>query len=171
MASEALIKARRDAGLCRCGVALEGGYKQCPICRYNGTQKMRNKVNAGICVRCGTEKAHRYLCDVCRKIESDLGASRRRRQKQAVVALYGGHCICCGETTLEFLTMDHRNRDGAIERRSTGIDGGPRFYRRLLKLGVPRIDLQLLCANCNLGRELNGGVCPHQAKKQYAEAR
>ena len=32
----------------------------------------------------------------------------------------------------------------------------------LKRLGWPRDRYQLLCANCNFGKLMNGGVCPHQ---------
>lgn len=36
-----------------------------------------------------------------------------------------------------------------------------RLYRSLKRRGFPKDRFRLLCANCNLGRYLNGGVCPH----------
>lgn len=39
----------------------------------------------------------------------------------------------------------------------TGYD----FYRWLRKHSYPKGNFRLLCFNCNCGRELNGGICPH----------
>ena len=38
-----------------------------------------------------------------------------------------------------------------------------------LKRDEKRADIQILCFNCNIGRSLNGGICPHHkpAKKSY----
>jgi hypothetical protein len=33
--------------------------------------------------------------------------------------------------------------------------------RYIIKNNYPD-DFQILCANCNWGKQLNGGVCPHQ---------
>jgi hypothetical protein len=77
-----------------------------------------------------------------------------------VVVAYGGKCSCCGEKEKRFLQVDHINSDGGPER-AAGIATG-NLYRRLKRLGFPRDRYQLLCANCNHGRYLNGGVCPHK---------
>jgi hypothetical protein len=34
----------------------------------------------------------------------------------------------------------------------------------LKRLGWPKEKYRILCANCNHGRALNGGVCPHQQR-------
>ena len=70
-------------------------------------------------------------------------------------------CACCGETQRTFLTLDHINGDGNKERKALGRSGGETFYAHLRKQGYPR-GYQVLCFNCNHGRYLNGGVCPHQ---------
>jgi hypothetical protein len=114
----------------------------------------------------GSRKGFRKKCWRCRYDSFDhsrLKAKRsiaRAETKIAVIALYGGKCQCCSESNISFLTIDHVNRDGAKERK-LGPNGGFNFYRRLLKMG--RQDkYQILCFNCNLGRELNGGICPHK---------
>ena len=58
-----------------------------------------------------------------------------------------------------FLTIDHVNRDGAQRRREREAMGYG-FYRQIVKTGFPA-DLQVLCFNCNCGRERNNGLCPH----------
>lgn len=77
-------------------------------------------------------------------------------------------CHCCGETTVSFLTLDHLNNDGKADR--AGMKRmGIAFYRKLISQGLPdRPDLAVACFNCNLGRCVNGGVCPH---KEAAKAR
>lgn len=37
-----------------------------------------------------------------------------------------------------------------------------KLFAVLKRLGWPRDRYQLLCANCNFGKLMNGGVCPHQ---------
>jgi hypothetical protein len=44
------------------------------------------------------------------------------------------------------------------------IGGCGYFYRWLRKNGFPP-GFQVLCYNCNQGKALGGGVCPHQAGK------
>jgi hypothetical protein len=88
--------------------------------------------------------------------------------KRQVMDAYGGHCACCGETELVFLTIDHVNDDGAEHRREIAAERGSKWlqagaptYRWLRDNDFPS-GFQVLCANCNSGRYWNGGVCPHQ---------
>lgn len=76
---------------------------------------------------------------------------------------YGGHCNCCGETQVEFLSLDHINNDGGRRRRE-GLDRvGKNFYFDLKKAGFPkRDDLQVLCYNCNFSKRYTGR-CPHES--------
>lgn len=76
------------------------------------------------------------------------------------VAAYGGRCFCCGETEPMFLSIDHVNGGGLLHRKAAGMYG-TNFYRWLKKNGFPKKGLRLACLNCNLGRQRNGGVCPH----------
>jgi hypothetical protein len=80
---------------------------------------------------------------------------------------YGGSCVCCGESKLAFLTLDHIHNDGG-KRRKSGEALGTRFYKRLLKVPVDPT-LQVLCWNCNMGKRLSG-VCPHQDNSCIEEA-
>lgn len=90
--------------------------------------------------------------------------------RHEVVMAYGGYkCACCGETEPAFLQIDHVNNDGAEHRRSLGYKGnGKGANGRTLKWlrdnGFPP-GFQILCANCNFGKALNGGVCPHKSDK------
>lgn len=77
-------------------------------------------------------------------------------------AAYGGACCaCCGESQIQFLSLDHINGNGNKHRKETGNAGGHRFYRVLKKQGFPP-GYQVLCMNCNCGRHRNGGICPHK---------
>lgn len=90
------------------------------------------------------------------------GRARRKRrfyQKLSLVAIqrYGGRCECCGESTPEFLTLDHINGDGHKDKRTQKGDWHVHVAR-----GPLRDDLRVLCYNCNCGRERNDGICPHE---------
>lgn len=86
--------------------------------------------------------------------------------REQVYSGYGGECQCpkCPEKDPRFLTVDHVNNDGHLERdRGVGKRRGSQghdLYRRLIREGFPKT-FQLLCFNCNLGKARNGGVCPH----------
>ena len=83
----------------------------------------------------------------------------RATKKEKVLDAYGKSCACCGEAQVLFLTIDHVNNDGAAHRSKIG-NGSSNLYTWLIKNGFPE-RFQVLCSNCNLGKHLNGGVCPH----------
>lgn len=88
--------------------------------------------------------------------------AKGRSIKMEFIAEYGGMCSCCGEANPLFLTLDHIH--GRTEKRLRGW----RLYENLKRAGWPKDGLRLLCFNCNSGRQLNGGICPHQTAKVEA---
>lgn len=94
--------------------------------------------------------------------------NHNRKLKQQAVEAYGGKCACCGEVHLEFLTLDHVNKDGASHRKSESgnsryMGSGSYWYRKLRDEGYPNNPpLQVLCFNCNFASFW--GVCPHQGE-------
>lgn len=89
-----------------------------------------------------------------------------RKLRNKVLTHYGGNppkCTCCGETEIEFLTIDHINNDGAEHRRQIGRykSVGSNFYKWLKQNNFPK-GFQVLCYNCNCGRGKNYGICPHK---------
>lgn len=66
-------------------------------------------------------------------------------------------CGCCGEATVAFLTFEHTQGGGRAHRRETGGGG---FISWLRVNGYPE-GFEVLCMNCNHGRRVNGGICPH----------
>jgi hypothetical protein len=58
------------------------------------------------------------------------------------------------------LTIDHVNSDGNVERRQSIGHTGRKVYKMLKRLGYPAT-FRVLCWNCNTGRAINGGICPH----------
>lgn len=90
--------------------------------------------------------------------------------KRQVMDAYGGKCACCDESELVFLTIDHIDGNGAEHRREMGAkragegrwgQAGAPTYRWLRDNNFPS-GFQVLCANCNCGKQWNGGICPHQ---------
>jgi 5-methylcytosine-specific restriction endonuclease McrA len=121
-------------------------------------------------------------CKVCfkerikKRYESnpDLYRTRSREQyrktKREVMDRYGKVCQCCGESHLEFLTLDHINQDGAEKRREMGFEHtctGYNFYLWLRRQDYPDLGLQVLCANCNTAKGAYG-KCPHQVERENA---
>lgn len=83
--------------------------------------------------------------------------------RDQVLAAYGSRCRCCGETIKRFLTLDHVNNDGAVHRKELQAETIS-IYAWAVANDYPDV-IQILCYNCNLGRALNGGICPHQESK------
>jgi len=88
--------------------------------------------------------------------------------KREVFEAYGGaRCACCCEIEIEFLCLDHIRNDGNAHRKKLGGRiMGMRFYYWLKRHGFPKeFGLQVLCFNCNNGKRINGGVCPHDLSR------
>ncbi len=94
--------------------------------------------------------------------------ARRQRLKDASFAAYGGYkCACCGETEKMFLSLDHKNNDGGKWRKETfgtAKEASIGLYRWLAENKYPD-NIQVLCMNCNVGKHKNGGICPHQVRR------
>lgn len=81
------------------------------------------------------------------------------RQRDAVFAFYGGSnpaCECCGESHIEFLTIDHIDGGGNIHRKEIGSSA---LYGWLIKNNFPD-GYRVLCMNCNWSIGIRG-YCPH----------
>jgi len=124
----------------------------------------QEKKALGLCVGCGVEgkpMVYGLLCYGCGLVDRQ----RNVRLKNDAIQKYGGECECCGETRIAFLTIDHKNNDGAERRREDKHYNGRSFYRRLVREPIDPT-LRVLCWNCNLGRR-STGVCPHKDNSFY----
>lgn len=81
----------------------------------------------------------------------------RREIKLTVMVQYGGKCACCGETELEFLTIDHIDGGGTQHRKRLNT---PNIYRWLMQNNFPP-GFQVLCMNCNFATRYKN-ICPHK---------
>ena len=86
------------------------------------------------------------------------GGKQNRLLRSDALAAYGGKCVCCGETTYEFLCIDHVGGGGSQHRKSIGVSN---IYPWLAKQGYPP-GFRVLCHNCNMADGFYG-ECPHQA--------
>ena len=77
------------------------------------------------------------------------------RLRVEVLEHYGSVCECCGESTVEFLAIDHVAgiRPDGVPRSSHGL------YCWLRKNDYPP-GFRALCHNCNMSYG-NYGICPH----------
>lgn len=103
----------------------------------------------------------RYASDT--EYREELKSKKRantRRNRELVLSKYGGSCACCGESTYEFLAVDHITGDGNKHRKAIGRKGGEAFYTWLIKNEFP-VGFRVLCHNCNVSRGLYK-ACPHE---------
>jgi len=110
-----------------------------------------------------------------RNPEKDREYNRKVRHRitREVLTHYGGDppkCVCCGESNIFFLSIDHINNNGAEHRKQIfgkyKFTGGPAFYYWLKKNNYPE-EYQVLCFNCNQGKLRNKGICPHKKIEEW----
>jgi hypothetical protein len=128
--------------------------------------------NTKVCIQCGLEKNIQDFhvhsnrngktyshCKVCHN--NRVRVSSRKLKVECLENYGGAICQCCGETKIEFLTIDHINRDGTPHRKEISKDGkGAHIYRWLKKNNFPS-GFRVLCMNCNFSIG-HFGYCPHQ---------
>lgn len=84
-------------------------------------------------------------------VNANWRVARERRKEKTFVSL-GGRCVCCAESDLRFLTIDHIDNDGQVD----AVYGDPLYS--LVRKDPSRF--RILCWNCNSGRR--HGQCPHE---------
>lgn len=141
------------------------------------------RIKAGLCRQCGQFPANpnRIHCSGCLNLAKHRSAIRQRefyaeikeerrlyrqRLRREVIEFYGGKCVCCGETTFEFLTLDHIANDGAEHRRNVKTRDITQWAR---SHNYPT-GLQVMCMNCNCAKSWYG-ECPHKTLKELKEQR
>lgn len=166
-----------------------GGYRnQCNSCknggmtvgRCEGCGKSFGRWNDGrtLCAQCrpqltkaclccttefvGSMEQRLYCSSTCQQaalVGKRKNASRALRLE--VLRAYSAGtpaCSCCGETMMQFLALDHINGGGRKHRQELGGGG----YWTWLRANDFPPGFRVLCHNCNLGRQFNGGTCPHE---------
>lgn len=156
------LKARRKrrliGGRCAYCPALVNGKTICPACSKKRRLKADEKRSLGICTSLGCANLAVPGKASCSQ-HSLIRSERLRNLKQTCLNHYGQKCNCpcgCTVTNLFHLTIDHKNNDGATQRREQKIHGGHANYRRIINSGFPD-DLQVLCWNCNCAKHFYGG--------------
>lgn len=171
---------RRKAGICICcGIAARplNGYKSCETCREN-KRILRAKYKAQSICYCGREPKFGYkICQTCLDSQqkyrenhpegkqqrytrsTNRTTTKRKLLKLQIFEVYGNKCNCCGESTFEFLQIDHVFGGGTKHRKELGGSGGLNLYKWIVNSGFPP-DFQLLCSNCNWSKGVYG-YCPH----------
>lgn len=123
-----------------------------------------------LCIRCYSKQPHRAEHDRKRCLNyyrenrekySASNKANRQRAKQECYQFYGTSCACCGESRIEFLTIDHINGGGTKHRREEKIGN---IYFWLKRNSFPS-GFRTLCFNCNCSLG-HSGYCPHEVQRQ-----
>jgi hypothetical protein len=149
-------------GLCpRCGKAPLPGKIYCASHTAYQTliimQRYNDRRAKNQCTVCGVDLSvdESIRCKKCNDIHVEASKRKWHRDREKVLDHYGAKCACCGETTYEFLEVDHINGDGKRHRRLVGMH----MMSWIIRHKFPT-DLRKLCANCNRGIA-NYKICPH----------
>jgi hypothetical protein len=107
-----------------------------------------------LCYNCNYSKNRREYLN---KLESDMTKKELKEFHLWQDAYkFFGRCEICKETSLKYLTVDHRNNNGNLRRKIEKEPGGAQLLRRFELMGWPeslRLEYRLLCYNCNCGRQ------------------
>src|SRR4030042_4863970 len=144
---------------------------ECYLCGIN-KNKDGTPIKYRICKACNNRRAHQYYLKNSKKLkertmlwkkknkEKVIEISKKYRMGLKLQALksYSNNknprCICCGETEIDFLCLDHINNDGFKEREKYGL--GTSFLKWLKVNNYPKhLNLQVMCFDCNFSKRIH----------------
>jgi len=133
-------------------------FIHCQKCSNRIKEQSKKRKLKGLCVKCNNKVVeNKSLCQECSKLSNDRTTKKRKNDKEIVFKYYGNKCVCCQESRIEFLTIDHVNNDGAEDRRKNKHKA---ICHHIIKQNFPD-KYQILCWNCNAAKQYYG-VCPHK---------
>lgn len=153
----------RSLGKCsKCSEPSADGLVTCARHAQNRLEYVRamkkDWADNGLCTNCGDAKNSQTTkyCRTCQQASS----SRHHTYRIAAINAYGGSacaCSACSEKNIKLLCIDHTNNDGNEHRKKLNR----KSIYGWLKINNYPPGFQVLCFNCNIGKSLNGGTCPH----------
>jgi len=152
---------------------VEQKTKVCPRCKRekptNLFYKNRKGQYSSYCKSCHMAYGMRINYNKRKECKRDYIKNNNKDNKIIIIEHYSDGkncCACCGESHIEFLTLDHINGGGSKQKRDLGISGSntQKFYKWLINNNFPNDPhLQVLCFNCNITKGIYG-YCPHKTK-------
>jgi len=97
-------------------------------------------------------------CKLC--FNKQISGNAKKLKREVLNNYNGPKCVCCGETNINFLTIDHIKGKGNEHRKMVNDPKGSKLYRWLKKNHFPE-GFRVLCMNCNFALG-HFGHCPHQ---------
>lgn len=153
----------------------EDGYRgKCRVCtnikrretkekKQNGYEPQYRFVNIALDDNLtGTERLVAYHKEYRKIYAKEISEKKKAEENNAKIdgiKYYGGKCSCCGESIIEFLTLEHLNGRDKTKKRRTGKAA----WLEAKRAGWPN-DLTVLCFNCNCAKGAFGS-CPHTWEK------
>lgn len=123
--------------------------KKCSLCKEIRNTKDFPRRN---------DKVRRKECRFCINTRT---RNKWRELRTEIFNHYGWECQCCGEKIRQFLSLDHINNDGYLDKNPNGDKkSGKELYLLVKRQGFPK-KYQTLCMNCNWGKKVSG-ICPHK---------
>lgn len=164
------VRPKRPCVVCRRPLPIRGTDLTCsPACSVKWKTRRKRawyleRERLGLCISCdGQRREGRSKCGECARKFTAYITTRLAKLKRSALDAYGGPtCACCGESEIEFLTIDHVNGGGNKHRREVRYS----MYEWLKKKGYPP-GFRVLCMNCNWVTRY-GQECPHQRRKAAA---
>jgi hypothetical protein len=97
------------------------------------------------------EKRKSYMKNYNKLVKNKPINSKLNRQNiiEQTFEILGSICVLCGETNKHFLTVDHINDDGNLERHIGSIGVKQKILNNILE---SKERYQILCYNCNFGK-------------------
>ena len=130
----------------------------CKKCLDDRRKKRKELKEENIYIQCA-KNSTAYRKSRC----SDCLFKVRKKLHLKKIEIFNGYggcvCACCGETHIEFLSIDHINGGGIKHRKSLG-GSNQAIYTFILKNNFPP-EFRVLCMNCNWSRGIHG-YCPHE---------
>ena len=116
--------------------------------RSKETKKRRDKTNPEKVQQ--RKERRKYLKPFTKEKDNIRKKIQRIKLRLETMLAYGNKCVKCNELENLFLTIDHINNNGILEK-----ERGFGFYALLKRLGYPGkgTQLQILCHNCNASKE------------------
>ena len=118
-----------------------------------------------VCKKCCNERAKKWAKKHPEQVKRLLKRFRTKLKLEVFSHYSNGlpKCSCCGETHIDFLSIDHVEGNGNKHRQKIHCKAGLNFYKWLKTYNFPQ-GYQVLCMNCQFGKMQNNGFCPHKIK-------
>jgi len=126
------------------GVCKEKGCNQ----HILGNISRYRQIDSGLCETHHKKFLRKHNYPKFKSSRNKQRSSHGRDNRLKMFEMLGNQCVCCGEKDNIYFQIDHIHNDATVRMRSVQLRDYLREPDRY----------QLLCANCNHAKRMNGGV-------------